>query len=190
MFIDLLTQKRLIDVKYVNERMSEGQIYVLHQLLKQMAFKEPDVDLCERLPELLNGLMSFGLYFARRINDKKFLLQDSLPINWIGTQHIFMLLEFIRTFYNCSLFNPPAFTYFDYLEMSQEDHEISFKNPVGNLKELIQSKEKMQQHLSLFPEHHRDNIQRQLNDIPILNMEIKIVVGKQQVQEFTTEDFP
>ena len=114
-----MAQKHLIDIKYVTERMSEGQVYVLHQLLKQIALKEPEADLCERLPELLNALMHFALIFAKRINDKKFLLGDSLPINWIGTQHIFMLLEFIRTFYNCSLFNPPVFTHFDYLEMAQ-----------------------------------------------------------------------
>jgi hypothetical protein len=98
--------------------MTEGQVYVLDQLLNQMALKEPDADLCERLPELLNGLMNFSLYFARRINDKKFLLPDSLPINWIGTQHLFMLLEFMRTFYNCSLFNPSGFTHFDFLEIA------------------------------------------------------------------------
>ena len=111
-------QKPFIDVKYVTERMSEGQIYVLHQLLRQMAMKEPDTDLCERLPDFLNGLMNFSLLFARKINDKKFLLPGSLPIDWIGTQHLFMLLEFMRTFYNCSLFNPPGCTNFDFLEIA------------------------------------------------------------------------
>jgi hypothetical protein len=44
--------------------------------------------------------------------------------------------------------------------------------------------------LSLFPEHHREYIEKQLNDLPILNLEVKFVLGKNQVHEFTGEDFP
>lgn len=66
--------------------------------------------------------------------------------------------------------------------MAPEDQEISFRNPVPSLKDFISNKEKVQQHLALFPEHHRDHLQRQINDLPILNLEVKIMVGKQQVQ--------
>ena len=61
---------------------------------------------------------------------------------------------------------------------------------MANLRGLIESKEKTQQHLALFPEHHRDYLERQLNDLPILHLEVKMMVGKQQVQEFYTDDFP
>ncbi len=57
-----------------------------------MALKEPNAELCQVVPELLNSLLKFSLIFAKRINDKMLLLEDKLPINWIGTQHIFMLL--------------------------------------------------------------------------------------------------
>jgi len=60
-------------MKNVNE-MTDGQLYILHQLLLQMAQKKPDIELCHQLPDLLNSLMLFSLFFARRGNDKKNLI--------------------------------------------------------------------------------------------------------------------
>jgi hypothetical protein len=72
--LKFLGSKNLVEMKYVTEQMTDGQLYVLHQLLLQMAQKKPDIELCQQLPDLLNSLMLFSLFFARRGNDKKNLI--------------------------------------------------------------------------------------------------------------------
>lgn len=58
-----------------------------------MANKKQDIELCRVLPDLLNGLLKFCMIFAKKINDKQPLLNnEQWPVNWIGNQHVFMLL--------------------------------------------------------------------------------------------------
>lgn len=154
-----------------------------------MAYKECDPELCKKIPDLLNALMHFSCYYARKMNHEKFLIPNALPITWIGTKHMHMLLAFLRLYYNGSLFYGPQLKSFDYLDMTKEDREISLKYPVPNLYELITNEQKKKQHVAVFPEHHRDYIEKQLNDVPQINLDLKIMIGDKASFEFSTEDY-
>jgi hypothetical protein len=57
-----------------------------------MALRVVNKEICETVPEMLHRLLKFSLAFAKRINDKKPLLNGELPVNFIGIQHLIMLL--------------------------------------------------------------------------------------------------
>jgi hypothetical protein len=70
------------------------------------------------MPELLSILFKFSTYFAQASNHSKFLHENKFPIQWIGSQHVFLLLEFIKTFYTSSLFGKMHKLPFDYLGLT------------------------------------------------------------------------
>lgn len=90
----------------------------MYKIYRQLAYKEVDVELEKKLAGLINALVHFGCYYARKVFHEKFLLPNALPINWMGTKHLHNLISFARYFYNGSFLSTQA-TPFDYLDMQK-----------------------------------------------------------------------
>lgn len=75
------------------------------------------------------------------------------------------------------------------MDLTSEEMEIAKANPVPNLHELLRSDEKIDTYLSKFPKN-REYIKKQIKCLPALSVQVKCLIGSEEVNEFSTTDFP
>ena len=67
--------------------------------------------------------------------------------------------------------------------------EIAKANPIPQLHDMLRSKEKVDEFVNKFPKN-RPYIKKQIECLPALSLDVRCLIGDEEVEEFSTADFP
>ena len=109
-------------------------------------------------------------------------------IQFSGLLPMYCVINFTRQMFNRSL-NLEEVNSIEFLDLTSEEMEIAKANPLPELHTILKSEEKIDEFVNKFPKN-KSYIKKQIQCLPSLSLIVKCLIGHDEVNEFSTADFP